>query len=75
MHQVFKKNWDRSKYLILSTIFIASILLLTVVYKSDEKIIKKSATIGVSYANPDLKTFKKFLLDQIKNILTRLQSF
>jgi len=72
MHQVFKKNWDKSKYLILSGIFITSILLLTVVYKSDEKIIKKSITIGISYENPDLKTFKKFLLNQIKSPFTNL---
>ena len=67
MHQVFKKNWDKSKYLILSTIFITSILLLTVVYKSDEKITRKSSTVTISYENPDLKTFKEFLLNQIKS--------
>jgi len=42
MFHVLKKNWDESKYLILSVIFVTSILLLTVVYKSDEKIIKKT---------------------------------
>ena len=72
MYQVLKKNWDKSKYLIFSGIFIASILLLTVVYKSDEKIIKKSMTIGISYENPDLKTFKEFLLNQIKSPFTNL---
>ena len=72
MYQVLKKNWDKSKYLILSGIFITSILLLTVVYKSDEKIIKKSMTIGISYENPDLKTFKEFLLNQIKSPFTNL---
>ena len=72
MYQVLKKNWDKSKYLILSGIFITSILLLTVVYKSDEKIIKKSATVAISYENPDLKTFKEFLLNQIKSPFTNL---
>ena len=72
MYQVLKKNWDKSKYLILTGIFITSILLLTVVYKSDEKIIKKSMTIGISYENPDLKTFKEFLLNQIKSPFTNL---
>ena len=72
MYQVLKKNWDKSKYLIFSGIFIASILLLTVVYKSDEKIIKKSATVAISYENPDLKTFKEFLLNQIKSPFTNL---
>jgi len=72
MYQVFKKNWNKSKYLILSGIFITSILLLTVVYKSDEKIVKKSTTIVISYKNPDLKAFKEFLLNQIKSPFTNL---
>ena len=72
MYQVLKKNWDKSKYLIFSGIFITSILLLTVVYKSDKQIIKKSMTIGISYENPDLKTFKEFLLNQIKSPFTNL---
>ena len=62
MYQVFKKNWDKSKYLILSGIFITSILLLTVVYKSDEKIIKKSMTTGISYESPDLKNIQEILI-------------
>jgi len=67
MYQILMKNWDKSKYLILSGIFLIFILLLTVVYKSDEKIIKKTAAIGISYENSDLEKFKKFLLDQIKS--------
>ena len=72
MYQVFKKNWDKSKYLILSGIFITLILLLTVVYKSDERIIKKSQSIEIAYESPDLKTFKKFLLNQINSPFTNL---
>ena len=72
MYQVLKKNWDKSKYLILSGIFITLILLLTVVYKSDERIIKKSKSIEISYESPDLKTFKKFLLNQINSPFTNL---
>ena len=72
MYQVFKKNWDRSKYLILSGIFVTLILLLTVVYKSDERIVKKSKSIEISYESPDLKTFKKFLLNQINSPFTNL---
>ena len=72
MYQVLKKNWDKSKYLILSGIFITLLLLLTVVYKSDERIIKKSKSIEISYENPDLKTFKKFLLNQINSPFTNL---
>ena len=72
MYQVLKKNWDKSKYLILSGIFITLILLLTVVYKSDERIIKKSQSIDIVYESPDLKTFKKFLLNQINSPFTNL---
>ena len=67
MYQVLKKNWDKSKYLILSGIFITLLLLLTVVYKSDERIIKKSKSIEIAYESPDIKTFKKFLLNQINS--------
>ena len=56
MYQVFKKNWDKSKYLILSVILITFILLLTVVYKNDEKIIKKSASISIN--NPAINQEK-----------------
>jgi len=72
MYQILKKNWDKSKYLILSVIFITSILLLTVAYKSDEKIIKKSSIAKISNEIPDLKTFKNFLLNQIKSPFTNL---
>ena len=63
MYQVLRKNWDKSKYLILSGFIITFLFLLTVVYKSDEKIIKKSE-ITIS---KDLETFKKFLLNQIRS--------
>ena len=72
MYRVLKKNWDKSKYLILSGIFITLILLLTVVYKSDKRIIKKSQSIEIAYESPDLKTFKKFLLNQINSPFTNL---
>ena len=72
MYQVLKKNWDKSKYLVLSGLIITSLLLLTVVYKSDEKIKKKSENIDSSYEISDLKTFKKFLLTQIRSPFTNL---
>ena len=67
MHQIIRKNWDKSKYLIISTVVIISLLLLTVVYRSDSRIVKKSMNTELVYENADLKTFKKFLLDQIKS--------
>ena len=67
MYQVLRKSWDKNKYLILSGFIIAFLFLLTVVYKSDEKIIKKSENIQNFYESPDLETFKKFVLKQIKS--------
>jgi len=67
MLQVLRKNWDNTKYLILSGLIITFLFLVTVVYKSDEKIIKKSESTQNSYESPDLKTFKKFILNQIRS--------
>ena len=67
MYQIFKKNWDTARYFILSGSIIILLLLLTVVYKSNEKIIKKSENNRNSYEDSDLKTLKKFILDQIKS--------
>jgi len=67
MNQVLKKSWDKSGYLIMSGLILTSILLLTIVYKSDEKIVKKSENIQSIYESSDLKTFKEFILNQIKS--------
>ena len=67
MYEIINKNWDKTKYFILSGLIIIFLLLLTVVYKSDEKIIKKSEINKDSYEITDLKTLKEFLLDQIKS--------
>ena len=67
MNQVLKKSWDKNRYLIVSSLILASILLLTVVYKSDEQIVKKSENIKSIYESSDLKTFKEFILNQIKS--------
>jgi len=67
MYQVFKKSWDKTKYLLLSGLIITFLFLVTVVYKSDEKITKKSESILNFQESPDLKTFKKFILNQIRS--------
>ena len=72
MYQIFKKNRDTARYFILSGFIIFSLLLLTVVYKSDEKVIKKSESNRNSYEVSDLKTLKKFILDQIKSPFTNI---
>ena len=67
MYQIIKKSWDKTKYPILSGLSLMLLLLVTVVYKSDEKITKKSGLIQNSTKVADLKTFKEFLLNQIKS--------
>ena len=67
MFEVFKKKLDKTKYLILFGLTITFCLLLTVVYKSDDQIIKKSERIKSSGESTDLETFKAFLLNQIKS--------
>ena len=67
MYDVLKRNWDKTKYLILSGFAVIFLLLVTVVYKSDEKITKKSDLIQSSNQKSDLKIFKEFLLNQIKS--------
>jgi len=67
MNQILKKNWDKNRYLIVSSLILTFIFLLTVVYKSDEQIVKKSENIQSIYESSDLKTFKEFILNQIKS--------
>ena len=54
MHQFIRKNWEKSKNLVLFLITITILLLLAVVYKSDEKITKKSELIVESIKESDL---------------------
>ena len=67
MYQTFRKSWNVGKYFILSGFIIIFLLLFTVVYKSDEKVTKKSESSKDLYKTSDLQTFKKFVLDQIKS--------
>ena len=67
MYQIIKKNWDKVKYLGFSVIFISIFLLITIAYKSDEKVMKKTGQIVSSENIPDLKTLKQFLFKQIKS--------
>ena len=72
MYQDFLKNLDKWKYLILSSIIIAFMLMLTVFYKSNDRVIKRSNVLEVSYENQDLKKFKEFVFKQIKSPFTNL---
>ena len=72
MYNILKRNWDKTKYILLSGFIIIFLLLLTVVYKSDEKITKISENNKNLYDVSDLKTFKQFILDQIKSPFTNI---
>jgi len=67
MYEVVKKNWDKTKHLILFGFIITSLLLLTVVFKNTEQVPKKTDLIKNSRGVTDLNSFKEFLLDQIKS--------
>ena len=72
MYEILKRNWDKAKFILLSGFIIIFLLLLTVVYKSDEKITKISENNKNSYDVSDLKAFKQFILDQIKSPFTNI---
>ena len=67
MYQTFKKSRDVTKYFVLSGFIVVLLLLLTIVYKDDEKITEKSESSKDLYKVSDLETFKEFILDQIKS--------
>jgi len=67
MLKILKKNWDKTRNLLLSGLVILSLLLVTVVYKSDDKITKRSEILEGINTSADLKTFKEFVLNQIKS--------
>ena len=70
MYQTFKKSWVATKYFILSGFIIIFLLLLAVVYKSDDKVTKISVSNANLYDDSDLKKFTRStsnLLSTYKN--------
>mgnify|MGYP001370933679 CR=1 FL=1 len=72
MYEILKKNWDKNKFYLLSGIIVSFFLLLAVVFKTDEKIVKKTDSFNNTDKAAELKIFKKFLLDQIKSPFTNI---
>ena len=58
MYQILKKNLDKTKYMIALVVVTGLFLLVTVVYKSDKKIVKKSENYEISNSVSDLISFK-----------------
>ena len=67
MYEIIKKNLYNTKVAALLGLIIISILLLSVVYKSDEKIGKKAAIASKIINESDITNLKKFLINQIKS--------
>ena len=72
MYQIIKQNWAKSKYFIVSALFITFALLFTVLFKSDEKILKKTEMSDISSKLSETKLFKEFVLEQIKSPFTNV---
>jgi len=70
MNELVKKNWNKSKYLILYGLIIISLLLVSVVYKNDEGI-KKIETNILSH-NQELILVKQFFFNSLKSPFTNI---
>ncbi len=67
MYEIIKKNLDKKKFIGLSGIIIALLVLISISYKSDEKKIQGNNIVKTINENSDIVNFKKFLLNQIKS--------
>jgi len=67
MNQLIIKKWGKSKQLFVLTLSIVVILLLTVVYKNQNKHNSKVIADQDSRESTDFVTLKKFLINQIKS--------
>jgi len=72
MYQYLKKSMDKTRSLIISGFIILIFLLITVAYKSDEKITKKTGLENIYDKTTELKIFKEFLLNQIRSPFVNL---
>ena len=67
MYQILIKNITKFKNLFLFGLIALSMLVLTAIYKSDEKIVKSNQMSTISNQAADFLTFKKFLINQINS--------
>ena len=67
MYGVIGKNWDKKKYLAILLITTILLLLITIAYKSDNKILTKADIDERINDNTDFEIFTKFLFSQIKS--------
>ena len=67
MYDIIRKGWDKTKYFVLFGFITSTILLLAVVYKSDDKITTKSKFNENFSSIAESENLKKFLLELIKS--------
>ena len=65
MNQILKKTIYTAKYPMIFGAILIFLLLFTVVFKSDEKITKKSEIVESLNNSSDIQTFKKYIFNQI----------
>jgi len=70
--ELINKNREKLKYLSAVIIIISMVLLVSVAYKSNDQIVKKSEIYASIDNVDDLKTFKEFFFKQIKSPFTNL---
>ena len=76
MYKTLKKNWDNAKFILLSGFIVIFLLLLTVVYKSDEKITEISENNKSSYDVSDLNIiFGEFYTIIYQKLVTEIANF
>ena len=66
MFYIIKKNWEKNRYLLLAGLFITLFFLITVVFKNDSQVVKKSENLYI-YNSSDIDSLKKFLFSQIRS--------
>ena len=65
MYQILKQGKEKAIYFVLFTFIISLLLLVTVVFKNDEKL--KNRETNVSFQHQDLTSIKNFLLKKIRS--------
>ena len=67
MYEIIKSNWHKTKIIASFGIAITLLILIAVIYKSDNKGTRKPGVFITLDQNSDVINFKKFLLNQIRS--------
>ena len=67
MYQIIKRNLQNTKYIALAGLSITILIIISITYISEDKNPNKSQITEKLFTSGDLKTFKKFIINQIKS--------